>query len=331
INHPGQRFELELLLFKEFQGGFVRLAVDTHIGDSFQPVARRQMERRPRRQFQAAQKVLLDELDGILDASFFVRLTHPASADFKPAVAGKIQVARIEDRGLAQRMAQHGGLAVVDHDPRGHALEKPKRVFVAVQEQLLALPQSELDIEQAAVTEHPDKEGKPAAGRTYGNGAPTAPIDLETFPRSKLEGEESFERFRPNQPHILRDDRVTGLNPLGPQPLKDLLRAQVVRLQPAFDQRLVRVKLAAPAGTLRLVIIVLEPVADGFLIQLKLLRNLAGLELLFLAQGTDAAISGVIDHGWPPFSKTCARTSLRLRGWPERGVGADTGAGSSKA
>ncbi len=121
------------------------------------------------------------------------------------------------------------------------------------------------------------------------------------------------------------------MNPFGLQPLKDLLRAQVVRLQPAFDQRLVGIELAAATGTPRLVIIVLEPVADGFLVQLKLLRNLADLELLFLAQGTNPAVSGVIDHGWPPFSSTCARTSLRLRVWPERGVGTDIGASSSRA
>ena len=55
-------------------------------------------------------------------------------------------------------MAQHGGLAVIHHDPSGHALEKMERIFVTTQELLLALPQSELDVEQAAVTENPDKE-----------------------------------------------------------------------------------------------------------------------------------------------------------------------------
>src|SRR5205085_6401474 len=117
----------------------------------------------------------------------------------------------------------------------------------------------------------------------------------------------------------------------GLEPLQDLLRAQIMGLQPAFNQWLVRIEFAAATGTLRLVINVLEPIADGFLIQLKLLGNLAGFELLFLMQGTDPAISGVIDHGWPPCSSTWAITSLRLRIWLERGAGAETAAeGSSK-
>ena len=270
--------------------------MDAHVGDGFQPVARRRMQCGPGRQLQAAQEVFLDELHRILDASFFVRPAHSASADFQTVVVGKIQVAWIELSGLAQRMAQHGGLAVIDHDASGHALEETERLFVAAQELFLALTQGELDVEHPAVTEHTDKEAKPPAGRTERNGAPTAPIDLETFARSELEGKEGFDRFGPNQAHILRHDRIADRHALGLQPLEHLLGAQVVRLQPTLDQRLVRIELARAPRPLRLVKIVFEPVADGFLVQLKLLGNLAYLQLLLVAQGTNLAIDGVINH-----------------------------------
>ena len=75
---------------------------------------------------------------------------------------------------------------------------------------------------------------------------------------------------------------------------------------------------AAALRSIRLAILVLEPVADRVAVQFELPGYLAHAQLLLLTQGTDLAIGGVSNHGWPPCENTCESTSLRLRVWPER-------------
>ena len=197
-----------------------------------------------------------------------MRLTHPAGADLETVVVGEIQVARIELGRLAQRMAQDRRLAVIDHGPGGHPAKEAEGIFVATQEQFLALAQGELDVEQAAVTEHAHEEGKPSAGRADGDGAPTAPIHLQAFARGKVQRKKGFDRLGPDQPDILPHDRVAHLESISLEALQDLLGAQVVGLQPTLDAGLVRIELAAAARPPRRMVIVLEPVADGLLVQL---------------------------------------------------------------
>ena len=71
-------FEFGLLLRKEFQRCFSCLAVEAEVGDGFQPMTGRRIERGPGGQVQAAQEVLLDELHAVLDAAFGLgRELHP--------------------------------------------------------------------------------------------------------------------------------------------------------------------------------------------------------------------------------------------------------------
>jgi hypothetical protein len=90
------------------------------------------------------------------------------------------------------------------------------------------------------------------------------------------------------------------LQALLPETLEDLLGAQVMRFQPGFNPGLVGIEFAGAVGALGLVVIVPQPMPDGFFVQLKLRRDLPDAQFLFLAQGTNLAISGVVDHGWPP-------------------------------
>lgn len=119
-----------------------------------------------------------------------------------------------------------------------------------------------------------------------------------------MQRQEGFNRLGPHQPHILAHHGVADGDALGLEPLQDLLRAQVVGLQPAFDQRLVWIELAAAARPPQRVVLVFEPVADGFLVQLEPLRDLADAQFVFLPQRTNLAVAGVRDHGWPPCSST---------------------------
>ena len=66
--------------------------------------------------------------------------------------------------------------------------------------------------------------------------------------------------------------------------------------QPALDKQLVRVELAAAKRPARLAILVLEPMADRVPVQIELPRDLAHPQLLFLAQSTNLAISGISNH-----------------------------------
>jgi hypothetical protein len=75
------------------------------------------------------------------------------------------------------------------------AVEKVEGVLVTLEEVLLALPQSELHIHQAAVTQDRDKEGEPSPCRLDGNQAPTAPVHLYAFAWAEVERQKSLDCF----------------------------------------------------------------------------------------------------------------------------------------
>ncbi len=282
----------------------------------------RRIERRPGRQFQAAQEVLLDELDAVLDAPFFIGFLHAAGADFEAVMVGEVQVTRVELGRLAQWMTQDGRLTVVDHDAFGQARKKLESVLVTTEEVLLALTQGELQIHQAAVAQDRDKEGQPASGRADRNEPPTAPIHLHALARTEAQRQESMDRFGAEQPDIFTHDGVTHLHAFFPELLQNLLSAKVVLFQPPFNAKLVGIQFAGTVGTFVLVIRVTQPVADGFLVQLEFVRDLTGGEFLVLVERTDLAIGGIIDHAPPPTIRR--RISATGRVWPERAAGSAT-------
>src|SRR5688572_26465741 len=76
VGQGREGLELGFFFREQFQWRLVRLAVKASVGDGFQPMASGGIESWPRRQFQTAQEVLLNEFDTILNAPFFVPLSY---------------------------------------------------------------------------------------------------------------------------------------------------------------------------------------------------------------------------------------------------------------
>jgi hypothetical protein len=132
--------ELGLLFGEQVQRRFMRLAVETDIGNGLQPMTACWIKGRPGRQFQAAQEVLFDVFHAALHAPFLIALFHAAGSDPKAVVIGEVQVTRIDLSGLAKGVAQDRGFTVVNHDTVGHASKEGERVLMTLEEVLLALP-----------------------------------------------------------------------------------------------------------------------------------------------------------------------------------------------
>ena len=79
-----------------------------HVGHAVQPLAGGGVDQGEVAQFQAGQEVLFDVPDGVLHAALFMGLADAAGGDGKAEVVGEVLVARVEDRGLADGMLQHG-------------------------------------------------------------------------------------------------------------------------------------------------------------------------------------------------------------------------------
>ena len=139
IRTDAQRTQSGLFLGEKFQGCFMSLAVHADVGDGVEPGASGIVQSGPGWQFQAVQEVLFDVTDGVFHAPLFLGLTRAAGADLETVMSGKIQVAGIELRGLAEGMTKHGCFAIIDHDFVGHAPEEGESALVAGQEVFLAL------------------------------------------------------------------------------------------------------------------------------------------------------------------------------------------------
>jgi hypothetical protein len=83
--------------------------VDPHVGHRIQPLAGRGIDQGEVAQLQAGQEVLLDVPDGVLHAALLMGLADPAGRDLEAEVVGEALVARVQDRGLAHGVLQHGG------------------------------------------------------------------------------------------------------------------------------------------------------------------------------------------------------------------------------
>ena len=76
---------------------------------------------------------------------------------------GEVEVSRVEVRLFTPPVAEHGHLAVVDHDFRGNPAEEHEGVVVRAQEVLLTLAEGELEVHPPAEAQHHHEEGELAS------------------------------------------------------------------------------------------------------------------------------------------------------------------------
>ena len=69
----------------------------------------------------------------------------------------------MKERPFSSRMLEHCSLRIVDEDFVRHAAEKLQSVLVSGQEVLCRFAEAKLEVTQAAVAKHHDKEGEPSA------------------------------------------------------------------------------------------------------------------------------------------------------------------------
>jgi hypothetical protein len=169
-------------------------------------------------------------------------------------MGGKIQVARIKPGWQAQRMLQHTGLQIIQHNLNGGAAKELQRVAVTGKELFHALREGELDINHAAVTEHHHKEREPPTCGAHRDGTVTTPIDLGAFAGGKLQHEEGRFVHRADQANKRLEDAVGAPIPLGLNLLEHLLGSVRVALQHGHDWTFEWVELAGPFNTLTLLI-----------------------------------------------------------------------------
>ena len=154
------------------------------------------------------------------------------------------------------------------------------------QKVLHGLRDGELDIHQAAVAQHDDKEAQASTRLSHGHRAVGAPIDLGTLAGSKGECEKSGLAFGAHRAYIGFDDRVAAIKALLAQALPDLGSAIGVLVQHLGNLGLERSEFAGPwwclAGSEALLA---EPVGHSTRIERQGGRNLRGLESMVFMQG----------------------------------------------
>src|ERR1700751_678969 len=105
---------------------------------------------------------------------------------------------------------------------------------MSLQEVFGSLFEAELDVAQAAVAKHHDKERERSSCGADAHRAGTAPIDLSAFARSKRQ------RMHPaDRAHVVgQDGNAAAVAFLGTEPLEDLPSRVGMPFQPALDDEL---------------------------------------------------------------------------------------------
>ena len=101
------------------------------------PLPRRRVDRIQIGQLQTGQEVFLDIGHSGLDPPLFVRPARSARLDREAVVLGKVQVAGVEDRRLADQMGLDGGAAIIDHNLARNRMQVLEGMLVAGQKVLL--------------------------------------------------------------------------------------------------------------------------------------------------------------------------------------------------
>jgi hypothetical protein len=137
-------------------------------------------------------------------------------------------------------------------------------MLMAGEEMLQGLGDGELQIHQAAVTEHHDEEAELTPGRTDLDRAILAPIDLSRLPGGKGEGQKGWSAGRAHLMHIGFHGRIAALKAVLLQALEDLPRAIGMGFQEAHDLRFERIQFAgARPGGFAAILGGAQPVGDG--------------------------------------------------------------------
>lgn len=210
---------------------------------------------------------------------------------------GKGRILGIEHGRLPQGAPQHSGFEIIDHDGLGHAPESLKGVLVTGQKVFHGLGEGELDIHQAAVTQHHDKEAEASARLPDSDRAERAPIGLGALAGSKGQLEKGGLALGSHAAHVGFDQGIAALKAVFAQALEDLRGAIRIFFQHLDNLGLEWIKFAGPwTGLSRPEPLLTQPVGDSSGIEAKSWGNLRHLESLVVMQVFDVAKLMIIDH-----------------------------------
>src|ERR1700733_4039066 len=142
------------------------------------------------------------------------------------------------------------------------------------------------------MTEHHDKERKPAGNGPDGPRAGVAPVDLRAFARSEAEGQEGGGAHRAHLAHVvLEDAHAAAVSVLGAQTLEDLRRGVRMVFEQALDSRLIRVEFAL-ARSMKPGSIAFgqSPLGDRLRIQMQFAGDLREAQAAFAMIKADLAV-----------------------------------------
>jgi len=105
---------LDLFQGEEFVGRAAGGAVLPDVGDGAEPELDGGVDRVEGSEFEAGEKVPFDIVYCFLNAPLFVGLKRIAGPQFAAVVTGEVEVARVENGGLATLVPGDGDLTVVD-------------------------------------------------------------------------------------------------------------------------------------------------------------------------------------------------------------------------
>src|ERR1044071_8780807 len=119
---------------------------------------------------------------------------------------------------------------------------------VAGKELLHALRKGELDVNEAAVAQHHDKEVQLPPSRAHRHRTPLSPVDLSAFGRAKLQHQVSRLAHGTDLADEIFEDGVPALIALAVDALQDLLGGVIVTFQQGDDLAFEGIELAPPLG-----------------------------------------------------------------------------------
>ena len=291
--------------------------MEADVGHGVQPLPDGRVDQGKVAEFQTGQEVLFDVADGVLHASLLWGCPTPQGRDGKAVMVGEVLVAGVEHRPFADDPAEHRGLEVIDHAFGGHAAEEGEGVGVAGQEVFHGLRERKLDVQQAAVAEHHDKEAQAAAGVAHGDRTELPPVHLGTLAGGKGQRQEGRSVRRANVVDVLLDDGdAAGVAGLA-EAQEDLGGGVGMVGQPADDLRLEGVEFAGLGDDLPWPELAHgQPLGDGAFVQVQFAGDLGRRQMVVLLVVFDLAVELVVDHGarsipWRTWTRLSARTTPR--------------------